>query len=72
MKKLLIGLVSLMATIAFANNPAPATTTQAEAPKDAAHGTVEHKDAAAAAKAGEAQQGDAGHKKAKKVKPVKK
>ena len=59
MKSLLIGLVSVMATVAFANEgaattaPATAPTEQkVEAPKDAAHGApAEHKEHKAEKKA---------------------
>ncbi|OYZ15216.1 MAG: hypothetical protein B7Y39_16475 [Bdellovibrio sp. 28-41-41] len=59
MKSLLIGLVSVMATVAFANEgtaTAPATTAPAEqkmeAPKDAAHGMpAEHAEKKAEKKA---------------------
>lgn len=65
MKNLLIALVSVMATVAFANAPAEAPAAAApeqkvEAPKDAAHGApaAEHKEAK-------------GDKKAKKNKKAK-
>lgn len=67
MKKLLIGLVSVMATVAFANPPAAT----AEMPKDENHATTEHK-ADATAEHGKAEHKDAKAEKAKKVKKDKK